>query len=61
MTTDERLTAQSFLESITCNRCRRPPSMVRSLLDTRTGQTVQMFECQCGERNWQEPPKHLVS
>jgi hypothetical protein len=27
---------------------------VRQMMDPRTGMTVRMFECQCGERNWTE-------
>jgi hypothetical protein len=54
MSTDERFTAPAFLDPQICNRCRRQPFMVRSFLDSSTGQVVQMFECECGERNWRE-------
>ncbi len=35
--------------------------MVRTILDTRTGQIIEMFECDCGERNWRERPKDSSS
>ena len=56
MSTDERLSPQPFADPFTCNRCRQQPVMVRTILDTRIGQTIEMFECDCGERNWRELP-----
>jgi hypothetical protein len=57
MSTDGRLSPQPFADPFMCNRCGRRPVMVRTILDTRTGQIIEMFECDCGERNWREQPK----
>ena len=35
-------------------KCGAQPRIVRKMMDPRTGMTVRMFECQCGERNWTE-------
>src|ERR1700743_2284092 len=37
-----------------CPRCDAMPSLVRQMLDSRTGKTVRMFECECGERVWSQ-------
>ena len=33
-------------------RCGAQPKLLRKMMDPRTGMTVRMFECQCGERSW---------
>jgi hypothetical protein len=35
-------------------RCDATPGLVRQMLDSRTGMTVRMFECKCGEHSWSE-------
>jgi hypothetical protein len=35
-------------------KCGAQLRVVRKMMDPRTGMTVRMFECQCGERNWTE-------
>ena len=35
-------------------RCGAQPKLLRKMMDPRTGMTVRMFECQCGERSWTE-------
>ena len=35
-------------------KCGAQLRVVRKMMDPRTGVTVRMFECQCGERNWTE-------
>jgi hypothetical protein len=35
-------------------KCGAQPRIVRKMMDPRTGITVRMFECQCGERSWTE-------
>ena len=35
-------------------KCGAQPRVVRKMMDPRTGMTVRVFECQCGERNWTE-------
>jgi hypothetical protein len=38
----------------TCSQCDRKPAMVRSMLNPKTGRTVRMFKCECGEQTWSE-------
>jgi len=40
-----------------CGSCGEKPALVRSMLDTLSGRTVRMFECQCGEKTWTEDRK----
>jgi hypothetical protein len=35
-------------------KCGAQPRVARKMMDPRTGMTVRVFECQCGERNWTE-------
>ena len=35
-------------------KCGAQPIIVRKMMDPRTGKTIRMFECECGERSWTE-------
>ena len=35
-----------------CPNCDAMPTLVRLVLDPRTGKTVRMFECKCGKHGW---------
>jgi hypothetical protein len=35
-------------------KCGAQPMIVRKMMDSKTGKTVRMFECQCGTRSWTE-------
>jgi hypothetical protein len=37
-----------------CPHCGAMPSLVRQILDSRTGKAVRMFECKCGKHSWSE-------
>ena len=37
-----------------CPRCDAQPRLVRQILDPRTGRSIRMFECKCGERTWSD-------
>jgi hypothetical protein len=37
-----------------CPTCAAFPQLARSFLDPRTGRTIRLFECRCGERIWDE-------
>jgi hypothetical protein len=37
-----------------CSQCDKKPAMVRSMLNPKTGRTVRMFKCECGEQTWSE-------
>lgn len=44
------------LESVTtktCRDCGKKLELVRGILDASTGTMIQMFECDCGERTWE--------
>jgi len=37
-----------------CNDCGDTPGLVLKMLNPKTGQTVRMFKCDCGEQTWTE-------
>jgi len=37
-----------------CPTCTLRPRLIISILDTRKGRTVRMFECRCGEIVWDD-------
>jgi formate dehydrogenase maturation protein FdhE len=37
-----------------CPACASTPNLVISILDSRKGRTVRLFECGCGEIIWDE-------
>jgi hypothetical protein len=41
-------------EMIFCPTCASRPRLIISILDSRKGRTVRMFECRCGEVVWDD-------
>lgn len=37
-----------------CPVCAAFPRLAQSLLDTQKGKTVRLYQCQCGERIWDD-------
>lgn len=37
-----------------CHGCGRSLTLIRTLLDADTGEMIHMFECECGERVWDD-------
>lgn len=37
-----------------CSHCDTQPKLVYQMLDSRSGKTIRMFECKCGERGWDQ-------
>lgn len=37
-----------------CPKCSSQPRLTHSILETRTGKTVRLYHCQCGERIWDD-------
>jgi hypothetical protein len=37
-----------------CSHCGKRPALLRSMLNPKTGRTVRMFKCKCGEQTWLE-------
>jgi hypothetical protein len=50
----EMVAAIEHLSSKTCRRCNARLHLVKVIVDSDTGDVVHMFECQCGERIWNE-------
>ena len=40
-----------------CSNCRKTPSLVVAMLNPKTGGTIRMFKCECGEQMWSEETK----
>jgi hypothetical protein len=49
----ERSLAKSTQEDRRCIDCGARPHVIRTLLDTRHGKSVRVFECQCGKLIWE--------
>jgi hypothetical protein len=50
----EMVAAIEHQSSKTCRRCNARLHLVKVIVDSDTGDVVHMFECQCGERIWNE-------
>jgi len=37
---------------VRCGRCAAEPRLVQEMLDPRTGSTLRMYKCHCGEQIW---------
>ena len=37
-----------------CRSCGERLKLVRTMVNSRTGSIVHMFECRCGERTWDD-------
>jgi hypothetical protein len=35
-----------------CVKCRKQTKLVTSMLDSLSGKTVRIFECDCGDKTW---------
>jgi hypothetical protein len=42
------------LRELKCERCGSIPRIAKTILDTRANRTVRIFECECGERIWDD-------
>jgi len=36
----------------TCTRCGKKPAFVTSMLDPKTGRTIHVVQCECGDISW---------
>jgi hypothetical protein len=50
----ERKRVSERLSARRCSACAAFPPLARSFLDPVSGKTVRLYECQCGERIWDE-------
>ena len=37
-----------------CKVCNQKLNLVRTVVDSSTGNLLHMFECECGERTWED-------
>jgi hypothetical protein len=37
-----------------CGHCREKPSLMMTMLNPRSGRTVRVYKCDCGEQTWTE-------
>ncbi|MFB9269697.1 hypothetical protein ACFFWD_42400 [Bradyrhizobium erythrophlei] len=37
-----------------CRFCNQHLELVRTIVDTASGELIHMFECECGERVWDD-------
>jgi hypothetical protein len=50
----ERKHVSARLSAPRCSACAAFPPLARSFLDPVSGKTIHLYECQCGERIWDE-------
>jgi hypothetical protein len=50
----EKPTGEKTREGRRCTRCDAQPGLVLQILNPRSGGTVRMFECKCGQRTWSD-------
>jgi hypothetical protein len=49
-----KLAGKETREDLRCIKCDAQPLLVLKMLDPRSGNTIRMFECKCGQRTWCE-------
>jgi hypothetical protein len=49
-----KLIGEETKEELKCIRCGHRPTIVQIMLDPRRGKTFRIYECQCGERIWDD-------
>jgi hypothetical protein len=54
--TPGKISGTETQEDRRCLRCDGQPSLVRQMLDSRSGKTIRMFKCRCGEQTWVADP-----
>jgi hypothetical protein len=43
-------------DAIRCRLCNAAPQLTHKILKPRTGGTLRMYKCQCGEQMWLDYP-----
>jgi hypothetical protein len=49
-----KLSGKETREDRRCRECDAQPRLVLNMLDPHSGRTIRMFECECGERSWDD-------
>jgi hypothetical protein len=43
-------------DDVRCGKCHAVPRLVYKLLNPRSGGTLRMYKCECGEQMWVDLP-----
>jgi hypothetical protein len=54
MNSGGKLSGKETREDRRCAKCDAQPRLVHKILEPRTGKTIRMYECKCGDRTWSE-------
>jgi len=49
--------SRTQLIEIRCRQCRAVPRLVHKILNARTGGSLRMYKCECGEQMWCDRPE----
>ena len=41
-------------DELRCAACSAVPRLIQRMLDPRSGKTLRLYRCQCGEHVWEE-------
>ena len=45
---------ESSISKKTCRICSQKVELVRTIVEAETGVLMHLFECECGDRTWEE-------
>ena len=54
MAEDSKLPEQTEDRELRCHACSAVPRLTQRILDPRTGKTLGLYRCECGEHVWEE-------
>jgi hypothetical protein len=52
MTLTTNIARENEQVEVRCCGCGGRPKLVRSILDPRNGQTLRLYDCECGVQRW---------
>ena len=50
----EKPSASDMRDDARCAKCGGQPQLICKMLEPRSGKTLCMFDCKCGDRTWRE-------
>jgi hypothetical protein len=50
----EKVAEIESASTLACRVCSQKLNLVRTVVDADTGNSFHMFECDCGERTWED-------
>jgi len=51
---DRQFEARDDFHDVECSQCAAAPRLMHKILNPRTGGTLVMYKCACGEQTWIE-------